>query len=808
MVTLFTITFAMAICSKSVSAEEVDMEVATKSAMITSEGMKQLYSERTKVMPQIGEIHLFGNLTPMTVPIIKEWDIYNVAVSEPAFYIQVWDPNSYAQYTAYCLDYGLNASSNMNMPATNLNQIGGAQGRLLRAALSFGYSDMVVQASLTDSHRAKYAATQAVIWSIQAGIYGTDAMNQASNRFFSYLNEPEVALNAYYELIGKINQFQVIPSFSSDNSESAAEYELKWNKKNHRFEITLTDTNNILHLCDFPNNFGIEIAEKEDNKMTLFTTQLLENQKQLKGTRSEMTIRDAAVFYWNRNTNYQRIACLDLDGGSEAMPFYLNVRTNAASIELQKVDSENVKPVPQGKATLNGAVYDIYDDGYIEGDMTAIKESYVCSLTLGESAKAETAKLPIMNYYVKERNAPMGYNLDEKTYQITFPHDEKNIPCNATLILQEEVIRGDVQIMKFGQDGEGTEAEIKKPLEGVIFTFTSQTTGEKIQIMTDKYGMATTKDEKYPRGRLCYDTYTVTESNTPEGYQSALPFEITIEKEKEILSYAIENKTISRPLCVIKIDASTGKPVPIPNTQFHILDKNKKVISMTTYYPKKEIHKVFKTDEMGQFVLPNKLNSGTYFLEEIKAPQGYLLGVPLEFEITEGADWDQPFVICYANENAMGKVEVHKSDAVSKAAISEVIFDIIAAETIYTPDGTIRVEKGMVVDSITTDEQGIGISKNLYLGNYIIRETKAAEGYLISTTEYPVVLEYKDQYTKIVTRVLDVTNLPITLSEKPIEVLEKPVKTGDTNNIHGWMALALISGLLIWRVAYNRIKYQ
>lgn len=35
---------------------------------------------------------------------------------------------------------------------------------------------------------------------------------------------------------------------------------------------------------------------------------------------------------------------------------------------------------------------------------------------------------------------------------------------------------------------------------------------------------------------------------------------------------------------------------------------------------------IFKTDKKGQFTFPQKLKKGQYYLEEVKAPEGYLKG--------------------------------------------------------------------------------------------------------------------------------------------------------------------------------------
>ena len=158
---------------------------------------------------------------------------------------------------------------------------------------------------------------------------------------------------------------------------------------------------------------------------------------------------------------------------------------------------------------------------------------------------------------------------------------------------------------------------------GVEFTFTSKTTGKEVlKIVTDKYGFATTKSKDHPRGGLVHDTYIVTETKCPEGLKPIEPFEVTIKDEGVTLKGIYkEDKLIVSPVSVVKVDASTGKVIPVADTEFRILDENKKPITMTTHYPNEVVHETFKTDKNGQFTLPEKLKYGTYYLEEVNAPE-------------------------------------------------------------------------------------------------------------------------------------------------------------------------------------------
>ena len=67
-----------------------------------------------------------------------------------------------------------------------------------------------------------------------------------------------------------------------------------------------------------------------------------------------------------------------------------------------------------------------------------------------------------------------------------------------------------------------------------------------------------------------------------------------------------------------------------------------------------------------------------------------------------------------------------------KRGLPGAVYEIIAAEDIITPDGTVRNQKGNVVDTVTTDENGTAVSRELYLGKYEVREITAPHGMVLN----------------------------------------------------------------------------
>ncbi|WP_303766056.1 collagen binding domain-containing protein, partial [Ruminococcus flavefaciens] len=76
-------------------------------------------------------------------------------------------------------------------------------------------------------------------------------------------------------------------------------------------------------------------------------------------------------------------------------------------------------------------------------------------------------------------------------------------------------------------------------------------------------------------------------------------------------------------------------------------------------------------------------------------------------------------------------------------------FEVIAAEDIYTADGTLRASAGEVVADIITDKDGNAATDPLYLGKYIVREKTAPYGYVLCSEEKKVELTYAGQEVSI-----------------------------------------------------------
>lgn len=383
-------------------------------------------------------------------------------------------------------------------------------------------------------------------------------------------------------------------------------------------------------------------------------------------------------------------------------------------------------------------------------------------------------------YEIREKTAPTGF-LQEGTLTRTF-----SIRTNGEIIdmrssdkaILNKPIRGDLELLKLAGQEDGSEEDHREGLEGAEFTISSKRTGEvQAVITTDEHGIATTKGLGDPRGTLIYGTYIIEETFTPEGFKPIKPFEVKIREEGVTVRFIyLEDKLIMAPLQVVKVDSSTGRVIPIAGTRFQILDSNGEVVVMHSYYPSHVEYSEFETSEDGSFQLPEKLRYGTYYLEELQAPEGYLKGERLEFKIEEGRDWDNPIVVKYEDDNAKGKVRLHKTDESTGEPLSGAKFVVTAEEDIITPDGTLRENKGDIVETLVTSAEGYAESGELFIGKYSLTEVETPDGYALDDTKRPFEITYQDQETPLMYVDFDLSNKPTEFHLIKKDIDDQPLK--------------------------------
>ena len=282
---------------------------------------------------------------------------------------------------------------------------------------------------------------------------------------------------------------------------------------------------------------------------------------------------------------------------------------------------------------------------------------------------------------------------------------------------------------------------------------------ERDILTCDENGFAQTKD-------LPYGVYVVEQTSGWEGRELMKPFEVFISKDGQTYRYLINNANFESYIKIVKKDAETGATIPYAGAGFQIYDPNGELVTMTFTYPEVTTIDTFYTTADGYLITPQTLEYGTgYSIVEVQAPYGYVLNSePVYFDVTQDGSAEESGItvieVVRSNMAQKGTITVSKSGEVF-TSVSEnngmyqpvfavqglegAVYEITAAEDIYTLDGTLRASKGEVVDTITTGTDGIAKSKELYLGKYEVKEITAPYGMVLNGEIHAVELVYEGQ---------------------------------------------------------------
>ena len=323
--------------------------------------------------------------------------------------------------------------------------------------------------------------------------------------------------------------------------------------------------------------------------------------------------------------------------------------------------------------------------------------NFVETIITNSKGVATSSALPIGRYTYREMEVPDNLVLNTKPITFTFGHYGQVI--SQTVI--NELVKGSLKITK--QDEEGN------PISGVKFDILDSSKNKIETITTDASGVAVAKT-------LSPGTYYYKETKVPSDYVlDDEEKEFTVENASDPVARKVENRFKKGSLKIIKVDQSGN---PIAGVTFEIYDSSKNKVDTIV------------TDTSGIARSNVSLKLGKYSCKEVSAPANVKMDTE-EHEFTLKTD-GQVVELSLNNTVIRGQIKILKTDTNGKA-IEGAVFEILDSSK-------------NVVETITTDANGVAVSSTLGNGTYYYREKSVPDAYVLDTTEVEFKIASADDF--------------------------------------------------------------
>ena len=284
------------------------------------------------------------------------------------------------------------------------------------------------------------------------------------------------------------------------------------------------------------------------------------------------------------------------------------------------------------------------------------------------------------NYYLKEIETIEGYVLNNQKIEIQVKTDGEVINKELT----NRKIKSKIHFHKTNEND--------VPLEGVKVGLYNEKGKLLDTYLTDENGDIELELE--------YGKYYLQELETIEGYVlNDKKIEIPVKTDGEVIEKELTNRNIKSKIHFHKTNESDD---PLEGVKVGLYDENDKLLE--TYY----------TDEYGNIEL--ELEYGTYYLQEIETIEGFVLNnEKLEIQVKSDGEVIENNLI---NRKIKGSLTFKKVDENGNPLAGVQI-------NLYKEDGSL-------INTFTTDENGIIFIPDLEYGNYYIKEISTVDGYSLS----------------------------------------------------------------------------
>ena len=304
---------------------------------------------------------------------------------------------------------------------------------------------------------------------------------------------------------------------------------------------------------------------------------------------------------------------------------------------------------------------------------------------------------PHGDYYIKELSVPDGWLLGAQTYPVTLTPDHKASGENVITVYLDQpilnrLIYTPVTLTKTDITGEeklpGALIEVYDAEGNIIYREYTDANGE------------------IPDIPVVPGTYTFKETYAPSGYALNTAIKtFTVTADGQVHGDTVIRDEVNR--VTLKKIRQNGEA--LAGAVFGLFDSEGTKVQEAT------------SDADGSVVF-QQIPYGRYAIRELSAPYGYHPSAQT-WEVTVDGTYQNPIGLLdtVVNEDAPGRIRILKQDELDQHVIAGVRFDI------YSVD-----EAGNAADCVaqmTTNEQGIAESPDLFPADYIVMEHAAPTGY-------------------------------------------------------------------------------
>ena len=586
---------------------------------------------------------------------------------------------------AYCIDMtNFHTNSGVNMgSSTTYPSLSADQKYVLGHIMQYGARD--------DSNIPYHMATQVLIWEVVHGRVNLDTLEQTNSDIYDGVIGYNPSAASYYtQILEDVKAHEQVPSFMSSRENTAPTHKIPGTDGSYKLDLTNENSGCFLGDFHFSSTGGVSFHQV-NNELT--SPVMITAYKGADG-------QTDSLLFWSSEDGAQQVRATPLN--TNPVPAYMQLTTEDSGepgepeepeppeeeyqIEIHKLEEGTEKP-------LAGAVFEVrHTEHGIVGNVTSDADGFA-------SIKVPWAG----SYIITEITPPEGHLLDENPMKDVVVNTDNP---TASVTFANKPYTG-LKVLK-------VDASNSRPLSGAVIAIDQIDGDIHLEGTTDENGEVFF--EKLPPNT----SWEVTELQAPAGYHlNEKVFTAELE-ENQVVTVTIPDK-VKPGLIIRKINAETGEP--LAGAIFTVTHSDGKLVGE------------FISDANGMVVIEN-LPEGTYIIEEIQPPEGYLL---------DGENSKKTVNLSFENNQEV----VFRDFAKPKLLIRKI--DVDTGEPLE--GAVIRVARrgSSEYTEVTTGKDGTALLENLEEDWYQVQEIRSPEGYILDDTVHDMELTAGKTATVVLT---------------------------------------------------------